>query len=157
MTVAQASTTTTVTSSPNPSVAGEPVTLTATVSPVSPGSGTPTGTVIFSNGSTQLGTETLSDGVATLTTTTLPTGTDSITAVYSGDTNFIASTSTAINQVVTAGDHVRHGLGLESPIRSRSSRSRSRRSSRWSTGLGTPTGTVTFFSRQRDQPGHRAP
>ncbi|MCF3178346.1 Ig-like domain repeat protein, partial [Streptomyces sioyaensis] len=46
-TVTQASTTTAVTTSPDPSVFGDSVTLTATVSPVSPGAGTPTGTVTF--------------------------------------------------------------------------------------------------------------
>ena len=50
-------TTTTVASSANPSVYGQQVTFTATVKP---GTGTPTGTVIFYDGSTVLGTATLS-------------------------------------------------------------------------------------------------
>ncbi|NHA00317.1 Ig-like domain repeat protein [Nocardioides sp. W3-2-3] len=45
--VAAAHTTTTVSSSPNPSVVGQPVTVTATVSPVSPATGTPAGAVQF--------------------------------------------------------------------------------------------------------------
>ena len=48
--VNQSSTTTTVTSSDNPSSFGEIVTITATVAAVSPGQGTPTGLVDFSNG-----------------------------------------------------------------------------------------------------------
>ena len=85
---------------PNPSIYGEPVTLTATVS--SSGSTPPNGeTIWFMSGTTQLGTASLSGGTASLTTTALPTGTDSITAVYGGDLNFAGSTSTAVSQVVT--------------------------------------------------------
>src|SRR5262249_13126352 len=47
-TVNQASTTTTVATSKSPIVFGESVTFTATVAPVAPGAGTPTGTVTFS-------------------------------------------------------------------------------------------------------------
>jgi hypothetical protein len=45
--VAKANTTVTVNSSANPSVAAQNATFTATILPVAPGSGTPTGTVIF--------------------------------------------------------------------------------------------------------------
>ena len=103
----------TVTSSPNPSVAGQPVTLIARSPRSAPDRAPPPAPSPSPLGSTQLGTENLSDGVATLTTTTLPTGTDTITAVYSGDTNFIAPASVTFSQVVTPGDHVRHDLGLE--------------------------------------------
>ena len=58
-TVNPASTTTTLTSSANPSVYGQAVTFTATVTADSPGAGTPTGTVTFKEGSTILGTATL--------------------------------------------------------------------------------------------------
>jgi hypothetical protein len=98
--VNKASTTTTVTSSANPSVYGQSVMFTATVAAVSPGAGTPTGTVTFKDGSTVLGTGTLSGGVATYTTSTLALGTHSITVVYGGDTNFASSTSGALSQVV---------------------------------------------------------
>jgi len=111
------STTTTLTSSSpnNTSVFGQPVTFTATVAVVSPGTGTPTGTVTFLDGSTTLGTGTLSGGVATLTVPStspliaaLAVGTHSITAVYGGDTNDLPSTSTLVTQVVTPvdGPHV---------------------------------------------------
>nr|WP_033271856.1 Ig-like domain-containing protein [Streptomyces lydicus] len=67
-TVGQAATITTVTSSPDPSVVGQPVTFTATVTPVAPGAGVPTGTVTFviSGGPTLTGT--LSGGTASVTT-----------------------------------------------------------------------------------------
>ena len=95
VTVSASSTTTTLTvSNPNPA-AGTSVTFTATVAAVSPGKGTPTGTVEFLNNGTQLATATLSGGVATFTTV-LPITPNSVTAVYSGDNNFGSSTSTAV-------------------------------------------------------------
>jgi hypothetical protein len=95
-TVNQATTTTALTSSVNPSTFGEPVTLTATVSP---SSGT-TGTVQFFDGAASLGIVTLSSGTASLTTATLTAGTHSITASYSGNTSFAGSTSSAVTQTV---------------------------------------------------------
>ena len=89
--------TTTVASSLNPSTFGQAVTFTATVTATS---GTPTGTVTFKNGTVTLGTSTLSGGSATFTTSTLTVGTHSITAVYNGDANFAASTSSALSQTV---------------------------------------------------------
>jgi hypothetical protein len=90
-------TTTAVTSSSDPSVFGQTVTFTATVTPQ--GSGSPTGTVTFHDGSTTLGTSSLSSGTATFTISTLAIGTHSITAVYSGDSNFQGS-SASLNQTV---------------------------------------------------------
>jgi hypothetical protein len=49
-TVDQAQTSTVITSSPVPSVAGQPVVYTAKVAVATPGAGTPTGTVTFSEG-----------------------------------------------------------------------------------------------------------
>src|SRR5205807_1763637 len=63
--VNQGSTTTTVLASANPAVFGQPVSFTVTVSPVTPGAGTPTGTVIFRDSGNTLGTATLSNGTAT--------------------------------------------------------------------------------------------
>jgi len=99
-TVNKASTKTTVASSHNPSVFGQSVTFTATVTAVAPGSGTPTGTVTFKNGTTVLGTGTLSGGKATFSTSTLTRGAHSITAVYSGSVNDLGSTSAALTQTV---------------------------------------------------------
>ncbi|HZV06696.1 MAG TPA: Ig-like domain repeat protein [Gemmataceae bacterium] len=98
-TVNQDGTTTSLTSSLNPSVSGQSVTFTATVSVVSPGAGTPSGTVTFEDGSTTLGTGTLSGGVATFTTSSLTVGSHTITAVYSGDANDLASSGTVTQQV----------------------------------------------------------
>jgi len=51
-------------------------------------------------GKTVLGTGSLSGGSASFTTAKLPVGTDSITAIYGGDSNFDASTSNVVAQVV---------------------------------------------------------
>ena len=105
-TVKQAATTSSVSSSANPSVSGQAVTFTATIAPVSPGGGTPTGTVNFDDGSTVLGTITLTNGTASFTTSSLAVGTHSIKAVYAGDTNFKASTSAVLKQVVNSSNTV---------------------------------------------------
>jgi hypothetical protein len=99
VTVSQAASTTAVTSSANPSFAGQSVTLTASVASTGP---TPTGSVIFTSGSATLGTVALNGGSAAYTTTSLTSpGTQTITATYSGDANTQASSAT-INQVITA-------------------------------------------------------
>ncbi len=97
--VALASTTTALASSLNPSIYGQTVVLTATVTPQY--SGTPTGTVTFYNGSTKLGTGTVFNGIATYTTAKLAVGTDSITASYAGSTSFTSSSSSPVSQVVS--------------------------------------------------------
>ena len=94
---------TTLTSSANPSSFGQSVTFTANVTATPPATGTPTGTVDFLDGSTDLGPQTLNgSGVATLSTSSLTVGTHSITAVYSGDSIFSASTSDPVSQDVSA-------------------------------------------------------
>jgi hypothetical protein len=91
-----ASTTTAVSSSRNPSSAGQPVTFSASVAGLSP-----TGSVTFSDGSMVVCfAQALSGGVATCTTSDLSVGGHSITAVYSGDTNNSQSTSPVIMQTV---------------------------------------------------------
>jgi sugar lactone lactonase YvrE len=92
------STTTTLTSTPNPSTPGQKVTFTATVKAAS--GSTPTGTVSFYHFATLLGSGTLSGGVATFTTSTLPVATSHIHAVYVGDSTDATSTSATIAQVV---------------------------------------------------------
>ncbi len=93
-------TTTTLVSSPNPSLVGQAATFTAAVSSTAgiPANGE---TVSFIEGKRLQGKVALSGGSASFTTSTLKVGTDSITAVYGGDSNFGGSTSTAVNQVVS--------------------------------------------------------
>ena len=103
LTSAPATTALTLTANPASSTYGQSVTLTATLTPSTDGNLTTVGeTVTFKNGASTIGTGTLSAlGVATLTLTALPAGTDSLTAVYPGDTNYAASTSSAVSFVVT--------------------------------------------------------
>jgi Bacterial Ig-like domain (group 3)/NHL repeat len=97
--VALGITTTALSSSANPSLAGQSVTFTAKVT--SKSSGTPAGTVTFFDGATSLGSPvTLSSGSATLETLSLTTTTHTITAVYSGNSDFEGSTSNAVTQAV---------------------------------------------------------
>jgi uncharacterized repeat protein (TIGR01451 family) len=101
--VNKAATSTVVTSSANPSVFGQPVTFTGTVTANPPGAGTPTGTVQFFDGATPLGTGTLSGGTTTIAapaSVISSVGTHHITATYSGDGSFLVSTSVVFNQVV---------------------------------------------------------
>lgn len=102
--IAQAPSKTTLAASSQSPIFGTSLTLTATVASTT--SGTPTGTISFYNGATLLNTTpaTLTGGVATLALTTLPVGAQSITAVYSGSTNFLASTSSAVTPAVLSPD-----------------------------------------------------
>lgn len=80
------------------------VTLSAAVKPAS-GTGIPTGTVTFFNGTTQIGQpETVSAGVATVNydTSALTAKTYSIVATYSGDNSYSGSTSSAATLTVTS-------------------------------------------------------
>jgi uncharacterized repeat protein (TIGR03803 family) len=92
-------TTTTLTSSPNPSTYGEAVTFTAAVTSLY-GALPPNGeTVSFMKGKTVLGTGTLNGGAASLITSVLK-ATAKISAVYGGDSSFYGSTSNTLVQVV---------------------------------------------------------
>jgi hypothetical protein len=92
-------TSTAVASNLNPSVQGQPITFTATVT--STGGTPPNGeTVTFYNGLNVLGTAPLTAAVAALTTTKLQSGIHTISAAYLGDANFTASTSPVLQQAV---------------------------------------------------------
>jgi hypothetical protein len=99
--ITKASTSTVLTGSPNPSVFGQQVTFTATVSGAT-GSGIPAGSVTFMDGTTSIGTVNLSSGTATLTTSSLSNGAHTITANYSGSANFQPSSATLRQAVAPA-------------------------------------------------------
>jgi VCBS repeat-containing protein len=144
--VTKASTVTTVSSSQNPSVWGQAVTFTATVSAMAPGAGLPTGTVTFLDGSSAIGTATLSGGTASFTSSALAVTNHGISASYGGDGNFNggsgslsgnpqvvgkASTATAVSSsqnVSVLGQTVTFTATV-APL---------------APGAGAPTGTVTF-------------
>jgi hypothetical protein len=143
-TVNKASSSTALASSVNPSVFGQSVTFTATVSAVAPGVGTPTGTVTFKDGSTVLGTGTLSLGVATYSTSALSVASHSITAVYGYDSNFTGSTSSAVTQVVNKANSSTALVSSLNPSVYSQSITFTATVSAVAPGAGTPTGTVTF-------------
>src|SRR5206468_1554608 len=100
--VVNAETTTTLTTTPNPSTAGQAVTLTATVAPVAPATGVPTGAVTFMDGTTAIGkAPTNATRAASIAVSTLANGNNSLTAVYGGAGNFLASTSAAVTLLDT--------------------------------------------------------
>jgi probable HAF family extracellular repeat protein len=89
-------------SSANPSIAGQPVTLTATITSVA-GAPPDGDTVLFSTGGKVLGTATLSGGVAQLTTSAISVGSHAITANFSGDVNYLPTKyANALTQVVNS-------------------------------------------------------
>jgi large repetitive protein len=104
--VNQASTTTSVISSVNPSTFNQSVTFTATVAAVLPGAGLPTGNIQFMDGASPLGAPVILNGSAqaTYTTASLSVGSHPITAVYSGDSSFLTSTSSSLSQTVQGAD-----------------------------------------------------
>jgi len=92
-------TSTSLISSLNPSIYGQAVTWTATIT--SSGSITPTGKVTFTWSGNTIGTATLNaSGVGTLTKSNLNADAFPLTAVYSGDAANLGSTSAVLNQVV---------------------------------------------------------
>jgi len=97
-TVNEASTTLMLVSSLNPSGLDSPVTFTATITPQYAGQAS--GTLTFKDGGTTLGSVAVGGNAASLTTSALAVGTRSITASYSGDSNFTGSTSNTLSQVV---------------------------------------------------------
>jgi len=84
------------TATPSTTTIGTPVALKATVTS---SAGTPTGTIYFMDGANTLGSAVLVSGSASYSAAALAVGSHSITARYSGDSNFVAVNSAA--QTVT--------------------------------------------------------
>ena len=78
---------------PNPSVYGQPVTVTATVAAKDAGAGVPTGTVTFTEGATTLASGVAVDatGHASFVTSGLAVGSNTITATFTGSTGWLTS------------------------------------------------------------------
>jgi hypothetical protein len=141
--IGQPTTTTTIASSANPSVFGQATTFSSNVD-ASSGTGTPSGSVTFDDGTNALGTASLSGAQAGLTVSSLSVGPHSITAVYSGDSNFLASTSSALSQVVNlASTSTALTSSATSPILN-TSITLTANLSVVAPGTGTPTGTIAF-------------
>lgn len=98
-TINQASTSTTVTASPNPTTFNQPISFVITITPAA--GGTPSGTVTLLDGTNTLATATLfNGGPAHITFSGMAPGAHSISAAYSGDTNFSGSTSSAVTETI---------------------------------------------------------
>jgi hypothetical protein len=142
--VNHANTSTSLASTANPSVSGQSVTFTATVAPVAPGAGTPTGTVQFKDGAANLGAPVnLSLGAATFSTNTLTQAGHNIAAVYSGDTNFTSSTGALTLQVNQTTSTTTLTSSLN-PSAAGQNVTLTATVTAVAPGTGTPTGTVQF-------------
>jgi large repetitive protein len=97
-TVNMASTTVTFTTSPASAVIGQSLNVIATVNPVSPGAGVPTGTVTFTEDGVVQSPTTMTAGKATFIIASLA-GPHTFQATYNGDVNFSASPASAVFHV----------------------------------------------------------
>jgi hypothetical protein len=104
LTVSQATTLTTITSNlPNPSLRGQIVTFGVSVAPQF--TGAPSGSVTVTANTGETCTATLTLGAGSCNLTFLTGGNRTVTAVYGGDTNFLASpTSAPVVQVISSVD-----------------------------------------------------
>jgi hypothetical protein len=139
--ISQASTTVSASATPSTVKLGQSVTYSATVSP-SAGSGTPTGTVTFSIGTTTLCPATLSSGVASCTSSNALVGANqTVTATYSGDIDFLGSSSTTT--VTVTQDTTTTAIPV-APVSGPFGSSVSYAATVTPNDGGTPTGTITF-------------
>ena len=135
-------TTTIVSDTPDPSVVGQPFTVTYSVAAAAPGAGTPTGTVTVTDGSANC-TGTLPATSCQLTSTT--TGAKSLTATYIGSANFSGSASaTAAHQVNKAATATAIVSDLPDPTVVSQPYTVTYSVTVSAPGAGTPTGTVTI-------------
>ncbi|MFW6867411.1 Ig-like domain repeat protein [Nocardioides sp. CPCC 206347] len=108
--VAPAVTTVALLANPSPSVQDQPILLTASVAAVSPGSGSPSGTVTFLADGEPVGSAPVTtDGSgtrATLDLTDLAPGSYQLTARYAGDADYTASESAPVSHTVIEGTAV---------------------------------------------------
>jgi len=143
-TVNKASTQVSLSGPASPVVFGQAATLTATLSVVSPGVATPSGSVTFKDGSTVLGRGTVSNGIATFTTTKLSVASHNITAVYAGNSTSSGSTS-AITMTVNKAPTQTTLSASANPLVFGQTVTLKARLSVVLPGAATPTGTVTFM------------
>ncbi len=144
--VNKAATSTTVTSSANPSVFGQPVTFTATVAVQGPGAGAPSGTITFTDGSTVLDTVPVSSATnfqASFTTSSLSVAQHVIAATFSGDDSFLGSNGNVVQKVQRAQTST-VVTSSANPAQSGEAVSFTATVSPVAPGAGVPTGTVRF-------------
>jgi sugar lactone lactonase YvrE len=139
-TIQETATNTAISTSTTNSISGRSVTLTATVTALE---NIPSGTVRFMNGSTLIGTGTLNKGIASVTTATLPIGTNNVTAVYNGDSNDTASTSSIVAITIVQAPTTTIVSSSQSPLPTLTPVVISATVSNG--GAQNPTGLVTFL------------
>src|SRR5581483_9955938 len=144
--VVKGTTTNTASSTPNPSVFGQSVTITATVAPVAPAVTIPTGTVEFhDDGLATLATATLNgSGQATFTTSNLSVGTHPLFIVYQGDVNYNGGGGALNNQVVNQASTTTTIASSANPSQFGQTVTFTATVTAVAPGAGLPTGTVTF-------------
>lgn len=148
--VNQANTTITINTSPNPSAAGQAVVLISHVSAVPPATGTPTGSVIFYDGSMVLGSAPVDvNGNAVLSVSTLAAGSHELTAHYQGSSLFNASTSAAVTQIVKIANSATSLNASPNPSRKGQRVTLTATVTGLPPGAITPTGEVSFFDGRR--------
>jgi uncharacterized repeat protein (TIGR03803 family) len=135
--------------SPNPVVAGQPLTLSATVTAAN---SHPTGTVTFFYGTEQIGSPiTLnSNGVATLAnvgTSGLPAGKYNLTAKYSGDSSYVAGSAGFTLTVVVKTNPVLTVTATPNPV-TRGQNVTLTFTLKTSGGTGIPNALITLMSGQ---------
>jgi Glycoside hydrolase family 44/Bacterial Ig-like domain (group 3) len=110
---AKIATTTSVLASATQLAAGQNVTFTAGVAPQT-GTGVPTGSITFLDGQAQIAVGTLNGGAASFSRANLAVGSHTITAAYSGDSNYATSSSTALTVTVTTAASADYSLSMSS-------------------------------------------
>jgi hypothetical protein len=133
-------------SSANPSVYYQQFNLTAVLSPVAPGTLTPTGKVIFMEGSTALGSAFLdSNGHATLNLLHIfSVGTHTFTINYVGDIEYMPSSS-LMTQTINRDGTTSTVVSSANPSTAGQAVTFTATVTANAPGGGTPTGTVDFF------------
>ena len=126
----------------NPNPYGQPLVLTAVVTP-NGSTDVPTGQVTFMSDGKVIGQNPVDGtGTATFTTSSLSAGAHNLAAVYASDTEFSASTGT---QQVNVSDGTSTALGLNpNPSTFGQQVTMTATISPADNGAGTPTGSVTF-------------
>jgi hypothetical protein len=109
-------TATSVTSTKNPSIAGDSITITATAAPVTTSLNIPTGMLVITDNGTTLASGLVNAaGSFSYTTSALTQGAHSIQAIYAGDSYFSGSTSAIFAQVVNHAPAVAPNLTWQTP------------------------------------------
>ena len=126
-------------------VLGQSITLQAIVGAGPLGFGTPGGTVTFLDGATKLAVVALkSSDVATFSTSRLAVGNHTLSAVYSGDANFLGSSSVITQPVKPAATAMGLTASTTSPVFGQSV-TYTVAIKAAAPGAGAPGGTVTFL------------